>query len=435
MHRGIFLLIGALGLTGLATDLRGAPANDDFANRAPLTGDRLVFSGDLTGSTLEMNEPTNVPPPMFLNLPVTNSVWWTWTASASVPVTVTTVSCSEDSYLPFLKPYPSEVTCFMAVYSGADPFANPNCVATLRVDPQMSQPSASFQAIAGTTYQIQFFGAHPTMQATFQLVATNGPIILEGPTPQTVFPNGSALFTVLAEGIPPLSYQWRSNGVDIAGQTGPMLALAYVQPGQQGAYSVVVSNASGVIESPAANLSVNATPLRPLLGPASRVASNAVAFTLTGEAGRYYRVEASSNLTSWTTVSNFPARMPLLTYPSTAVNFRSVVYCTNATISLVVTNGADAAFYRASLYSSKDEFCEMHLKQIRFAKQLWQRAGNQGRYFTAYYLDLQEYWPNIATSCCPLLGTNSTFSASYNILDGTSNPTCKVDIEHILREP
>jgi hypothetical protein len=426
-------------VAGLAAELRGAPANDNFANRAPLAGDRIVFSGDLTGATLEMNEPTNVPPPMFLNSPMTNSVWWTWTASASVPVIISLVSCSEDSYVPTLGAmggYAKDFSCVLAVYSGADPFVNPNRVAAIWVNPQMSQPSASFQAVAGTTYQIQFFGAHPTMQATFQLVATNGPIILDGPTPQTVFPNGSALFTVLAEGIPPLSYQWRSNGVDIVGQTGPMLALAYVQPGQQGAYSVVVSNASGVVESPAANLSVNANPLRPLLGPASWVGSNAVAFTLTGEAGRYYRVQASSNLATWTTVSNFPARMPLLTYPPTAVNFRSVVYCTNATISLVVTNAAGGAFYRASLYSPKDEFCEMHLKQIRFAKQLWQRAGNQARNATPHYLDLEKYWPDIEAASCPLLGNSGVFQASYQISDMTTDPLCYVDrYGHVLQEP
>ncbi len=409
-----------------------APANDDFANRILLTGNAVTFSGDLTGSTIEPNEPRHAKYwPVF---PGTNSVWWTWTATESGPVTLTVLSCTEDSYVSGL----GDLSCALEVYPGTNIFDNPlsNALCSVFINPVMNKPSVSFQASAGTEYQLQFLGAKPSMAATFQLVATNGPVILEPPSEQTVFPNGSALFTVLAAGIPPLSYQWRFNGIDLPGQNGPMLALFYVTTNQAGAYSVIVSNATGGTLSSSANLTVNPHPISPVLHPLGKVGFNAFALTLTGESGRYYEIECSTNFSVWNTVTNFPATTPLIAYPASAVKFRNVVYCTNTTISLVVSNTDPAAiFYRASLYQPVDEACETHLKQIRFVKQLWQKDTTQSRDAVPYYLDLEVYWADINSAGCPLVGNHGPFGASYTMQYITVNPDCKVSNQHVLREP
>ena len=84
------------------------------------------------------------------------------------------------------------------------------------------------------------------------------PVIEVEPQTQTVLEGGTVSFTVGAGGSPPLSYQWRLNGAQIPGANGPSLVLASVQLAEAGAYSVVVSNATGVAISSIATLTVSA---------------------------------------------------------------------------------------------------------------------------------------------------------------------------------
>jgi hypothetical protein len=54
-----------------------------------------------------------------------------------------------------------------------------------------------------------------------------------------------ATFNAVATGTPPLGYQWRFNGTNIAGATTNTWTVTNVQPGSLGGYSVVVSNLYG----------------------------------------------------------------------------------------------------------------------------------------------------------------------------------------------
>jgi glucose/arabinose dehydrogenase len=63
-----------------------------------------------------------------------------------------------------------------------------------------------------------------------------------------------AVFTVGASGAPPLRYQWRRNGVDIPGATGPSYTLPRAE--ESAAFEVVVSNAHGSVTSEPAILTV-----------------------------------------------------------------------------------------------------------------------------------------------------------------------------------
>ena len=59
-----------------------------------------------------------------------------------------------------------------------------------------------------------------------------------------------------AIGAPPLTYQWRKNGTNIAGATTPVLSLTGIGSTDAGLYSAVVSNPSGSATSAIAALNV-----------------------------------------------------------------------------------------------------------------------------------------------------------------------------------
>ena len=79
---------------------------------------------------------------------------------------------------------------------------------------------------------------------------------------------GSATFTVVADSVYPLSYQWESNGVPLtSGGTSPTLTLSSLNLGFNGyTYQCVVTNAYGAVTSaPPALLTVTASPVAPMI--------------------------------------------------------------------------------------------------------------------------------------------------------------------------
>lgn len=92
-------------------------------------------------------------------------------------------------------------------------------------------------------------------------IADNDPLVespsfLSQPQSLQVLPGAEVVFRVTAAGTPPLDYQWRFNGQDIAGATESSLRLSNVQPEQAGQYSVRVRNTAGSANSETARLIV-----------------------------------------------------------------------------------------------------------------------------------------------------------------------------------
>src|SRR5438034_9397355 len=83
------------------------------------------------------------------------------------------------------------------------------------------------------------------------------PSINYQPRSQTVILYQQAAFGVIASGTAPLFYQWRKDGVPIAGATNDQIVLAHAQFSDTGSYSVVVSNAEDSVTSTDALLTVN----------------------------------------------------------------------------------------------------------------------------------------------------------------------------------
>jgi len=97
----------------------------------------------------------------------------------------------------------------------------------------------------------------------------------------------TAMFSALARGSEPLSYQWFKNGVPladggkVAGSTGPTLTLSGVLKEDAGLYTVTVSNSEGSLTSAAAELTVNDPAITVQPASQNRESGQGVAFSVT----------------------------------------------------------------------------------------------------------------------------------------------------------
>jgi hypothetical protein len=135
--------------------------------------------------------------------------------------------------------------------------------------------------------------------ATGILTVVQGPVISVQPSQVIVPTNSDATFTVTAVGAPPLTYQWRFNNSNLAGQTTTALLLHNVQPANAGSYAVVVTNPVGAVTSSPALLKLIAGPLS-ITTPTA--VSNKLNLLFLSQTGFTYVVEYKTNLSSpaWT---------------------------------------------------------------------------------------------------------------------------------------
>jgi len=82
------------------------------------------------------------------------------------------------------------------------------------------------------------------------------PIIISQPLGQAVTAGAIVTFRVAVGSLTAVTYQWRKNGLDLTGQTTATLVIPKIETGDQGLYSVAVSNANGATVSAAAALTV-----------------------------------------------------------------------------------------------------------------------------------------------------------------------------------
>lgn len=87
-------------------------------------------------------------------------------------------------------------------------------------------------------------------------VAGEPPQIITAPVGGTYLVGDTVTLSVLADGTPPLAYQWQRNGTDLPAANDAILTLDNVATAQEGDYTVVIRNDAGQITSPAVRVTV-----------------------------------------------------------------------------------------------------------------------------------------------------------------------------------
>ncbi|HOX55287.1 MAG TPA: immunoglobulin domain-containing protein [Candidatus Paceibacterota bacterium] len=193
------------------------------------------------------------------------------------------------------------------------------------VDQGPTEWSGSIALTAGQAYDIQMEyyenGGGATAQLSWssaseakatipqtQLHVTASPLIVVQPQNQSVVVGNGVTFSVTAQGVLPLTYQWRFNGADISGATLSSYTKNPVQPADAGIYSVVVANAYGSIVSAGATLTVLVPPSI-ITQPASQTVDQdgAVSFSVaaTGTAPLTYQWRFNDANISGATLSSY----------------------------------------------------------------------------------------------------------------------------------
>ena len=202
---------------------------------------------------------------------------------------------------------------------------------------------------ASTVYFYRLRSTNSSGHSEFSNVAadsTTGPVVI-GAQPQslTVVLGSAANFSVIAGGTAPLNYQWRFEGADLPGETGPSLALVNVQYPNGGAYSVRIANSFGAVTSSIATLTV-AVPVVLTQPPTNPVvlAGQAAAFSVTASGTAPFTYQWSKNGNdivggnSSTLVINNAQSGDQGDYQVLVANLAGGVPSTNATLTVLATN-------------------------------------------------------------------------------------------------
>ncbi|MFM1769719.1 MAG: hypothetical protein RJA22_2248 [Verrucomicrobiota bacterium] len=108
-------------------------------------------------------------------------------------------------------------------------------------------------------------------------------ILVRIPPDPAAAPTTNATFTVSAFSRSLLSYQWRSNGVDIPGATGSSLTITNVRTNHTACFSVVISDGASFLQSTAACLYPLVAIGSPLQGPLPQIVTPGSPVTLSAE--------------------------------------------------------------------------------------------------------------------------------------------------------
>ncbi len=157
------------------------------------------------------------------------------------------------------------------------------------------------------------FGAVPAFSGSVTAIVGGlaprpvSPSIITEPASLITNAGARVVLTVDATGTTPLGYQWTrnlaplANGGNIAGVTTPTLTLSGVAGTNAGDYSVVITNVVGGTTSAVATLTVV---LPPQFVGATLLPNRTPLLSLRAVSNATYRLDASTNLVNWTTLTN-----------------------------------------------------------------------------------------------------------------------------------
>ncbi|PYJ00659.1 MAG: hypothetical protein DME25_20135, partial [Verrucomicrobia bacterium] len=120
---------------------------------------------------------------------------------------------------------------------------------------------SNFQSTNAGLYSVVVANGAGAASASTRVDLRSGPVINRQPQNLIVAAGGTAVFSVVAVGTLPLTYQWQRNGTDLPDASNPVLFLTNAQVSDEGGYRVVVANAFGSVTSTVATLTINSPPL------------------------------------------------------------------------------------------------------------------------------------------------------------------------------
>lgn len=163
------------------------------------------------------------------------------------------------------------------------------------------------------------------------------PLIITQPVSLTIEQGSNATFSVGASP-PPLTYQWRFNGLNLLNATNNSITITNAQPANGGPYSVVVANSVGNITSSNATLTVLVRPffVTPPVSITNVVGAN-VSFSVTagGTAPLFYQ---------W--VFN---GLPLAGQTNPTLNLNNIQVTNAGPYTIIVSNAVGAVTNSATL--------------------------------------------------------------------------------------
>ena len=173
-------------------------------------------------------------------------------------------------------------------------------------------PGATEAALTLTNVQPEQAGAYTVLvtnlygsatSSVAQFVIVQPPSITFQSVSQTLPIGSNSVFSVMAIGTGPLSFQWFFNITNALGDaTTSALSLTNVQPSQAGLYTVLVTNLAGSISSDAIALRVLVPPVSDASGLLSVAGQASIAFQ--SIAGLNYTLESTPTLlpAQWTPI-------------------------------------------------------------------------------------------------------------------------------------
>jgi len=114
----------------------------------------------------------------------------------------------------------------------------------------------NFQFSQAGTYAVVLSNASGVVTSSTAVVSAAPLVLTSQPLSQSTFKGATISFGASVTTALPTAYQWRFNGLDLAGANTNPVVLTNVQLSQAGSYALVASNAVGVVTSAPATLAV-----------------------------------------------------------------------------------------------------------------------------------------------------------------------------------
>ena len=284
-----------------------------------------------------------------------------------------------------------QTATFTVVASGAAPLSyqwRKNSVNIAGATAVSYTTPATTTSDSGSTFSVVVTNTAGTVTSSTATLTVNpapvSPTITTQPGSQTVTAGQTTTFAVVAAGTAPLSYQWKKNGVNIAGATLSSYTTPATTTSDSGStFSVVVTNTAGTVASAAATLTVNPAPVSPTITtqPASQTvtagqtatfgvvasgtaplsyqwkkngvniagataASYTTPATTTSDSGSTFAVvvtnTAGTVTSSAATLTVNPAPAPVIQLNPTSINFGNAVVGINLSQVLIIKNTGTA---------------------------------------------------------------------------------------------